>query len=152
MSRALLALLILGASPLVLAQSIYSWKDAAGITHYSDTPPADSTSRRLKQAPLAPPPTAQDGATQSFADKELAFRKRRAEAAEAEDKARKDKARDEDRQRECAAAKSQLAGLESGQRIARFNAAGEKEYLDDAQRDAEIERARRVVENNCKPQ
>ena len=82
MSRALLALLILGASPLVLAQSIYSWKDAAGITHYSDTPPADSTSRRLKQAPLAPPPTAQDGATQSFADKELAFRKRRAEAAD----------------------------------------------------------------------
>ena len=152
MSRPLLALLILGASLPVLAQSIFSWKDANGVTHYSDTPPADSTSRRLKQAPLAPPPTAQDGATQSFADKDLAFRKRRAEAAEADDKARKEKSRDEDRQRECASAKAQLAGLESGQRIARFNAAGEKEILDDDQRAAEIERTRRVVENNCKGQ
>ena len=150
MSRPLLALLILSASLPVLAQSIYSWKDAAGITHYSDTPPADSTSRRLKQAPLAPPPTAQDGATQSFADKELAFRKRRAEAAEADEKARKDKARDEERQRDCADAKAQLAGLESGQRLTRFTANGEKEYLDDEQRAIELDRTRRVVQNTCK--
>ena len=30
------------ASPLVLAGNLYQWKDAQGVTHYSDRPPSDS--------------------------------------------------------------------------------------------------------------
>ncbi len=31
------------ASPLASAQSMYQWKDAQGVTHYSDVPPPKST-------------------------------------------------------------------------------------------------------------
>ena len=32
------AALLLAAAPL-LAQTVYTWKDAKGVTHYSDAPP-----------------------------------------------------------------------------------------------------------------
>ncbi len=35
-----LILSVLLASPLAHGQSLYQWKDAQGVTHYSDTPPA----------------------------------------------------------------------------------------------------------------
>lgn len=37
-----LILAALLASPLACAQSMYQWKDAQGVTHYSDTPPPRS--------------------------------------------------------------------------------------------------------------
>ena len=46
--------LLLVASPL-LAQTVYTWKDAKGVTHYSDAPPPKGkySDRRIE----APPPT-----------------------------------------------------------------------------------------------
>ena len=140
MPRKLIAALLVCAALPAVGQSIYSWKDSSGQVHYSDTPPPEGNTRTLKRTPLAPAAKATSAADQgspaapSAAEQELAFRKRRAEAAEADEKARKDKARDEERQRDCADAKAQLAGLESGQRLTRFTANGEKEYLDDEQR------------------
>ena len=34
-----LALLLVGASAPAFAQKVYQWKDAKGVTHYSDSPP-----------------------------------------------------------------------------------------------------------------
>jgi hypothetical protein len=54
---ALLAIALL-ASP-VLAQQVYSWKDAKGVTHYSDSPPPESaTKARTIAVPPSPPPVA----------------------------------------------------------------------------------------------
>ena len=49
--------LLLVASPL-LAQTVYTWKDAKGVTHYSDAPPPKGkySDRRIEAAP--PTPTA----------------------------------------------------------------------------------------------
>lgn len=50
--------LLLAAGPLP-AQTVYTWKDAKGVTHYSDTPPPDGTySDRQVKAPTPATPTA----------------------------------------------------------------------------------------------
>jgi hypothetical protein len=50
----------------------------------------------------------------------------------------------------CARAKQAKATYESGVRIARANAAGEPEYLDETARAAELKRIQSVVESDCR--
>ena len=47
--------LLLAASPL-MAQTVYTWKDAKGVTHYSDSPPPKGkySDRRIDAAPPTP--------------------------------------------------------------------------------------------------
>lgn len=153
MVHKLLPVLLACTTTLSAAQSIYSWKDANGQVHYSDMPPAEAKTRTIRQAPLAPASPQNSGravSTESFAEKEQAFRKRRAEAAEAEDKARKDKAEDERKQKECADLRRYLAGVTGGQRMGRYNDAGEVVMMDDDERAAEAEHTRATLERNCK--
>ena len=75
---------------------------------------------------------------------------RRAEAAEAKAKAEKERQRTAERERDCVQARSELAALESGQRVSRFNSRGEREVLDDAGRADQIARTRKFVESDCK--
>ncbi len=46
----------------VAAQSVYQWKDAKGVTHYSDSPPAGNayTNRQIRQNGDASAPEAED--------------------------------------------------------------------------------------------
>lgn len=58
--RTLLALAVLLAALPALAGEIYQWKDANGVSHYSDSPPPDRKgvqSRPLKGGPAAPAET-----------------------------------------------------------------------------------------------
>ena len=59
---------------------------------------------------------------------------------------RKDKAAKQD---DCARAKEAVVTLESGQRISRTNAAGERYFLDDDQRAQEVAKARQAQQQNC---
>jgi uncharacterized protein DUF4124 len=55
--RTFLALATLLAALPALAASVYQWKDAKGVTHYSDAPPPDRKgvqNRQLKDGPGAP--------------------------------------------------------------------------------------------------
>lgn len=162
MFRKFFLVLLLCTGSAAFGQGIYSWKDAGGQVHYSDMPPPDAKVRTVRQGSIAPQPparTAEGGeaaaaaspsSQQSYAEKELAFRKRRAEAAEAEEKARKAQANDQARQRECAENRAQLTALESGQRMSRFDENGERVFLDDDERSAAIERTRRIVDKTCR--
>ena len=69
--------------------------------------------------------------------------------AEAQAKAEEEAARDAERQRFCEQARNQLGALQSGQRVSRFNAAGEREFLDDAARSTEIARLQQQVAEHC---
>lgn len=136
-------------------QEIYSWKDADGRVHYSDMPPAEAKVRTLRKAPLAPEKAAAPAADgrptpASMAERELAFKKRRAATAEAEEKASTERAAADARQKECSEAKAQLVAMQDGQRVARFAENGERVVLDDAEHEAEIERLSQYVARNCK--
>jgi hypothetical protein len=85
----------------------------------------------------------------SNADKELEAKKKEAvEALIARKKAdeeRVTKAKIEN----CARAKQAKSSLESGVRIARTNAAGEREFMDDAARVAEGKRIQGIIASDC---
>jgi hypothetical protein len=83
------------------------------------------------------------------AEKEADYQKRKKAEAEAADKAAKEAAVARDKQQACTSARNNLAALESGQRIARPNAKGEREFLDDTQRAQEISRNRESVSKAC---
>jgi flagellar biosynthesis/type III secretory pathway protein FliH len=83
-------------------------------------------------------------------DPELEKRRKAAELAQAA-QAKADEARLADQRREnCSRARGHLAGLESGQRMARMNEKGEREILDDRARADEIRRAREVIAADCR--
>lgn len=158
--RAVLVVALFAAVP-AFAQ-IYTWKDGDGRVHFSDTPPASGEASVIK-GPTAsrPAPAADNGGRPAndaaapkgpatLAEREQAFRERRAAAAEAEAKAGEEATREAERQRFCEQARNQLTALQSGRRVSRFNAAGEREFLDDAARNAEIERLRQQTGEHCK--
>lgn len=159
------AVLILAVTTaLPAAAQIYSWKDKDGRTVYSDIPPPTGEVKTLQRGrgpvPVTEPaaaassdaaPAVTDTAKpKTTAERDLEFRQRRAAEAEAKTKADKEAADAADRQRFCEQARNQLNALQSGQRIARPGASGEREFLDDATRAEETTRLQQQIEQNCK--
>jgi len=88
--------------------------------------------------------------SRSIAEQDLSFRKRQMEADKARSKAEQEKIAAEDAKRNCEDARNQLNALESGQRMSRVDASGERAPLDDDMRAQEIEKARKAVQSWCK--
>ena len=142
------------------AQAQYLWRDKAGQMHASDLPPpagvADkdvlrrpSASAARSAAPLAAALPA-SAASRAGVDPEIDARRAKAEQA---DKARA-KVEEErlasQRAENCQRARAQMASLDSGQRLARVNAQGERVVLDDKARADEADAARRVITSDCR--
>jgi hypothetical protein len=152
---------LLIASP---ADAQWKWRDSRGQIHISDIPPPRDVAdkdvlqrpevavRRPAPAP-APAASAAVAATapaKAAVDPELEERRKRAEqeqAARAEADKQKAMAVRKDN---CQRAREQLATLDSGQRIARIKADGEREILDDDTRAREAKRARDVMATECR--
>jgi type IV secretory pathway VirB10-like protein len=161
-----LALLMQALAAPALAQ--WTWRDASGQINASDRPPPkeipekDILSRpappTLRAAPPAEPasgaasaPAAAPAApARPMQDRELEARKRAAEQEQAARQRAEDKKIAEQRAENCRRARSHLAALESGQRIARMNEKGEREVLDDKGRADEMRRAREVMASDCR--
>ncbi|HYF60454.1 MAG TPA: DUF4124 domain-containing protein [Burkholderiaceae bacterium] len=164
-----LLMLALAAAPDASAQ-VHQWRDANGRMVYSDMPPPASVRpSAVIRSPARPTPA--DGAggsgatasaepalraasapaseAPSAADREMEFRKRRLERAEAERKAAEAGRLAERRTQACEAARSELRALESGMRLMRVNERGEREFVDDATRDRRLEAARAGVSEHC---
>ena len=137
---------------------LYKWVDSNGRVQYGDTPPPGAKATRLKPPPAgpAPAPAAAPAAAGKKDDgkkpltPEEAFQKRQKDAAEAEQKAQKAAAEAETKRSNCEAAQSQVRGLQSGERMATTNAAGERVYMEDTQRAAELARAQKAAADWCK--
>jgi len=138
---------------------LYRWVDKDGKVRYSDTPPPGVKATTLRPPPgSSAPAPAPDGVAAAKdakkgpltpAEQEADFRKRQMQAQKArekEDQASRDALAKQDN---CARARESLASLESGQRITRAGADGERYYIDDAQRAAEMEKARQSVNSWC---
>ena len=166
-----LALLALAATALAgPAAAQWAWKDDNGRVVYSDRPPpsgvkSDRIVRQPSNAQTVLPPAqagadagtkpagdtkaAASNAPKTMAEQEMEFRKRQLERADAEKKASEEQAKAAAKATECERAKGYLKAVEEGQRIARTDASGNREFLDDSQRAAEAERARKIVQSTC---
>ena len=159
----LLAVAAAGAS----AQSIWKWRDSSGQIHVSDTPPpATVPAKDILQRAAGAPPAAAPGTTPAPApaaavasggapavDADLQKKKAKADQEKADkaaaDKAALDLKNAAIRADNCQRAQQQAKALDSGVRIARLDAKGEREYLDDAARASERKRAQDVISQNC---
>ncbi|MDA8107155.1 MAG: DUF4124 domain-containing protein, partial [Betaproteobacteria bacterium] len=83
------------------------------------------------------------------AQEEQQFRKRQLEKQKAEEKTAQEREQAEAKKQNCASAQESLRVLQSGQRVARVDAKGERYYLDDAQRAQETARAQEAVKQWC---
>ncbi|HTT12691.1 MAG TPA: DUF4124 domain-containing protein [Burkholderiaceae bacterium] len=165
-SLAVVAGLLMGAYALP-AVAQWAWRDEAGRTVYSDQPPpANIKGDQILRQPNAQTfgnagnanPAADgkgDGkdagksAPKTLAEREMEFRKRMQENADAEKKAAEDQARNDARAAECERMRGYMKALEEGQRIARTDAQGNREILDDEQRSTEIQRLRDTMSRGC---
>jgi hypothetical protein len=153
------------------ATAQWAWKEDNGRVVYSDRPPPATVrqSQILRQppgsAPVAPssapagaPSEAERQAAdarqvptgpKTLAERDMEFRKRQQERAEAERKAQEEQQKSAAKAADCERSKGYLRALEDGVRITRTDGSGNREYLDDAQRAAEIDRTRKTVQQVC---
>jgi hypothetical protein len=148
-NRWLAALTLCLAAQGAQAQGIYRWTDAQGRVHFGDRPPGKAESVPI---PEPPPP-----ATPAPTDAERAARQQRLldayrdERLEKEEREAKQKAEEEERRRRCAFARDNLDRYERSPRIYAPQPDGERRFLSDGERDAEIRIARNEVARWCKP-
>lgn len=136
-----------------VAGQILECVDAKGKKEYAQVCPPGTVkeSVRAKSSGTASSPATATPATKSLAEQDAAFRKRAMERQEAEAKGEKLKADAQNSQRACDDSRATLKQLESGQRIVRMDPnTGERIFLEDRDRPAEIARAREAVKSWCK--
>jgi hypothetical protein len=130
----------------------YKWVDKDGKVRYGDVPPPGVKATPLRAPGGSPAPSApgKDAkAPASPAEQEAAFRKRQQEQQLADEKAAKERAETDSKRANCEQARTSLRAYESGQRIAVTNQAGERVFLEDAERAQHMERARQAVRDWC---
>lgn len=167
-------LLLYGVAAAASAQ--WAWRDENGRTVYSDQPPPVTVKQSdlLRQPEPAPnPPSDSNGiggpsqpntataapATKpaaspapkapTMAERELEFRKRMKERADAEKKLADAEAEASRKTEDCERARSYLQSLDSGVRLVRTNPDGSPELMDEAQRAAEAQRAHEIIDTRC---
>ncbi|MEJ8809670.1 DUF4124 domain-containing protein [Variovorax ureilyticus] len=154
------------------AQAQWQWIDKENKKVFSDqAPPVDipeknilrrpNTAKRLNfstpaaaegagaNAPSSAP-AATAAAKPSGVDKELEEKARKAEEAEKAKQAAEEQKIAQARADNCKRAREGKATMDSGIRVARVNAQGEREIIDDDMRAAEQKRLQGVINSDCK--
>lgn len=123
-----------------------------GKVEYARDCPAGTTEQKtgIKSSPASSTSSAPP-AQKSIAERDAEFKKRMIEQQEAQQKEAKKAAESKERSQDCEIAQAYLKGIESGQRLSRTDPkTGERVFLEDAERDAEVARARARITDNCK--
>lgn len=150
--------LVLGSS---MAHAQYSWIDAKGVRHFSDRPPPPSTPpHKILKAPgraaapayassAEPAPATQAAAPakgpQTLAQREEAYQIRKKMLEEQEKKDRAEAQRRRDLGDHCRDARQMQAQVESGVRIAKFDEKGERSFMTDEERAAQLARVNKAL-------
>jgi hypothetical protein len=117
--------------------------------HFGDRPPGEGLS-----APITPPAAPVES---SASDADRAERRQRLldmyrdERIEKQEREARQKAEEEDRRRRCAHARDRLARYEQSGRVYEPLPSGERRYLSDGERDAEIRTTRNEIGRWCRP-
>ena len=174
--RAVVPRLLAGTACLIAltAAAQWQWLDKDGRKVYSDrAPPTDILEKNIIKRPggiakavvKSDPVLNADGtvvvAAQSpqigssapklsGVDKELMEKKKQTADAEAAKRRAEEEKVVKAKVENCALGKQAKAGLDSGVRIGRTNAQGEREIMDDAARAAETKRVQNIIDSSCK--
>ncbi len=130
------------------AAQIYKWVDEKGVTHYTAEPPPEKKAQKMQ----APPPGAGTGAPASSSapsakSQDLEFRQRQIAR---EQKEREEAKARERKQADCPDARRHLARLQEQISLYQRNDKGERVYLEDKDRPAEMARVQSFIDRNCR--
>lgn len=144
------------------AMAQWQWIDDRGQRVFSDQPPPPSVADKqilrrpaatgaATPAPEAAPAAAQTNKPNPARDPQLEARRKELEAAEAQKRQAEAERQARQRAENCDRARKAKATLDSGIRVASINAQGEREFLDDKARAAEVKRVEEIIRRECGP-
>lgn len=131
--------------------ALNKWVDADGKVHYSDSAPTDVKVKTLRSssAPDAITSVSSVSAPKTLAERDADWKKSQKAKEEVAQKAEQEKEAALVKQKNCESARSNLAGYENSRAIVKYDANGERSFLDDAARNKTIEDARKTVSTYC---
>lgn len=147
--RTTVVALALAVFPLAAHAQIMKCVGAGGRVEFAASCPPGTKAENtgIRNAPAAAPANPQ----KSVAERDAEFRKRQADQQEAAKKAEEKNQETADRRQNCETAQAYLRSLQSGNRIGKTDPkTGERVFLEDNERAAEIARAQRAADTNCK--
>lgn len=147
--KTLLAILAVAILPFTAHAQIMKCVGAGGRVEFATAcpPGTKAQSTGIRNAPDAAPASPQ----KSLAERDADFRKRAMEQQEAAKKGEEKKQEAADLKQNCESAKSYLRSLQSGVRIGKTDpVTGERVFLEDNERAAEVARAQRAADTSCK--
>ncbi len=141
--------LVLGCANVAFAQQ-FKWTDPDGGVRYGNVAPPGVKATRLAPPPSGPGPAPAAGvAPATPADAEIEYRKRQREAQAKAEKQALEAKDAEAKAGNCQRAQEAVRVFESGQRIARVDAKGERYFPDAAAIADERAKAEQIARENC---
>jgi hypothetical protein len=126
------------------AGAMYKYTDEKGNVIYSDQPPPNVKAELIKP----PPPPSNPNAVKELINAEAEMKLREKQRVEKASEAEKKRADTIKRQEVCERAQAQLQALQRGD-LYRYNAKGERTYVDAETRQRETEEQRKIMRENC---
>lgn len=121
-----------------------------GASKASADAPAATVGEPVSPAAAAAPMVAASGPKGSGVDPDLEAKRKQAADAESAKRRAEEERLAKARIESCARAKQTKAAIESGVRMSQTTATGEREFMDEAARAAELKRMQAVIASDCK--
>jgi hypothetical protein len=124
-----------------------------GSVEYATQCPPGTTELQtgIRSTKEGPSSTTTSPQQKSLSEREAELRRRQMERNESREKDEKKAAEEQEKRVDCARAQTYLKSLQEYQRITRVDPkTGERVFLEDADHPAELARAQRAVDSNCK--
>ena len=149
--KTILALLMMALSATAYGQLVRCVSKDGKVEYARDCPPGTTEQKTgIKSSPGSGAPGAAPPAQKSLVERDADFKKRMIEQQEAQQKAQKQSAEAEQKQQACENAQAYVKAIESGQRLTRTDPkTGERAFMEDSERDAELVKAQQRVTQNC---
>jgi len=142
-----LTVVFLAAPPVPAA--MYRWVDDTGAIVYSQSPPPDGRATSTVTPP-PPPSSSADSERQQFEERVKQADEARKKQQAGQKKEQEAATKDADRKRNCDSARRNLEVIENRPPQSRFQMPnGEFRRFTDEEREAELKKAREVVQKNC---
>jgi hypothetical protein len=126
------------------AEGVHKWVDAQGHVHFGDSPPVGQKTERVHVSDT--PTQAAPAQGKDWQEQLQLSSQRRQQERDKEQAATK---RQRENEQRCISARNVVDSLERGGARYRLNAQGEREYLDDSQRQAARDAANQRVAAYC---
>jgi hypothetical protein len=143
------AALAMTVSSSVFADDIYKWTDAEGNVYYEDRPSGEPTEERLQFSYNRTNSTAVDHRVQAQRDASTARRETKEEAEAGQRTSAENRAAAEEKLAQCQTYRGKLKTMLESRRVYREDEAGERSYLDEAQRAEARSKAEELIKETC---